>query len=250
MERSNALANPFNAMKGLLQPGTELEHTENHVHLSFSAPRPTLSSAILGGGLVMADRLVNLKVSHESNTARETPATTLLNYCRQQAWAGTSVGMMTAASMKSLRIAEQREQGVTFTVLVTTGIANARCAGDPAEWRHLDTGPRLVGTINTLFICSAELTDAAMVEAITTATEAKAVALRGLAIESPLSEEIATGTGTDAIAIAGGSGAQKINYFGKHVVAGEILARLVIEAISDSLKYEIGNSMPAQEQRS
>lgn len=247
MNPTDAIVNAFPATSALLQPDVELEHTADHMHLLFNTPRPVLSSAVLGGGLVKAHHLLNLKVSAECSITRETPATTLLNYCNRQHWSGTSVGMMTAASMKSLRIAEQVEQDVAFTVLATTGIANARCAGDPAEWHHIDAGPRLVGTINTVFICSANLTEAAMVEAITTATEAKAVALRQLSIASPVSANIATGTGTDAIAIVGGTGPQRIDYFGKHVIAGELLAKLMIEAITESLQYEVSDSTSTED---
>jgi adenosylcobinamide hydrolase len=59
--------------------------------------------------------------------------------------------------------------------------------------------------------------------------------LQTLDIRSPVSSQPATGTGTDSIAIAADSKAKKIQYFGKHVVFGEILARLVIEAVISSI---------------
>jgi adenosylcobinamide amidohydrolase len=66
-------------------------------------------------------------------------------------------------------------------------------------------------------------------------TEAKVAALQNLDIISPVSNQPATGTGTDSIAIAADSKAKKIQYCGKHVVFGEILARLVIEAVISSI---------------
>ena len=78
-----------------------------------------------------------------------------------------------------------------------------------------------------------------MIEAVMTVTEAKAAALQNLDIKSPISNQTATGTGTDCIAVAADPQAEKIQYCGKHVVFGEILARLVIEAVSFSIK---GNS--------
>jgi adenosylcobinamide hydrolase len=74
-----------------------------------------------------------------------------------------------------------------------------------------------------------------MIEAVITATEAKTAALQNLNIKSPASGTPATGTGTDAIAIAGGHGSIKVQYCGKHVIFGEILAKLVIEALTSSL---------------
>ena len=74
-----------------------------------------------------------------------------------------------------------------------------------------------------------------MIEAVITATEAKTAALQNLGIKSPASGTPATGTGTDAIAVACGHGSIKVQYCGKHVIFGEILAKLVIEALTSSL---------------
>jgi len=84
-------------------------------------------------------------------------------------------------------------------------------------------------------LTTAVLTAAAMIEAVITATEAKTAALQNLGIKSPVSQAPATGTGTDAIAIAGGRGPIKVQYCGKHVIFGEILAKLVIEAVTASI---------------
>ena len=43
-----------------------LEHTANHVHIKFSKTHRVMSSAVLNGGLVSADHLVNMKVPKES----------------------------------------------------------------------------------------------------------------------------------------------------------------------------------------
>ena len=59
--------------------------------------------------------------------------------------------------------------------------------------------------------------------------------LQELDIRSPISGELATGTGTDAIAVICGEQGERIDYCGKHTRLGEVLARLVIEALSDSV---------------
>jgi len=146
------------------------------------------------------------------------------------------VGLMTAASMDSLRLVQATEQGVEIFVLVTAGLSNARRAGDYAEYREIGTPPNLAGTINIICLTTAVLTPAAMVEAVITATEAKSAALQNLGIQSPASQAPATGTGTDAVAIAGGHGSISVEYCGKHVIFGEILANLVIAAVTSSIK--------------
>ena len=76
----------------------------------------------------------------------------------------------------------------------------------------------------------------AMVEAVQIVSEAKAAALQDLAILSGVSKQIATGTGTDAIAIVSGEGPVEVAYCGKHTLFGEMLAKLTIEAISASIE--------------
>jgi adenosylcobinamide amidohydrolase len=79
------------------------------------------------------------------------------------------------------------------------------------------------------------MSPAALVESVMLAAEAKTVAMRELDVKSPVSRAIATGTGTDAIAVANGTGPETIRYCGKHVLFGEMLASAVIEAITTSL---------------
>ena len=68
-------------------------------------------------------------------------------------------------------------------------------------------------------------------------TEAKAAVLRESGIRSPVSNKIATGTGTDAIAVVSGHGPETVRYCGKHVLFGEILGRLVTDALTASVKW-------------
>ena len=150
--------------------------------------------------------------------------------------------MMTAASMDSLRISRESIQGVDIIVLVTSGLSNPRRAGDKAEYRIISEQAQGPGTINTIVITSGILSRAAMVEALMIATEAKAAALQQVKIKSSVSNGIATGTGTDAIAIVSGHGPGEIKYCGKHVLFGEVLGRLVIEAVTSSISWELNRN--------
>jgi len=225
------------AMSIALTQYASLEHTQNHIHIEFSLPHSVMSSAVLNGGFVSAEHLLNMKVPKES-LIDELPAVTLSKYCTEAGWQGTSVGMMTAASMKSFRMVKATEQGIELVVLVTSGLSNARRVGDYAEYRAMTEDPKDVGTINIIFLTSAKLTDAASVEAVLIITEAKAAALQNAKVMSPISNEIATGTGTDSVAVVGGHGPEVISYCGKHVLFGEILGRLVMETVGDSIAWE------------
>ncbi|WP_038246943.1 adenosylcobinamide amidohydrolase [Ghiorsea bivora] len=216
---------------------TKLEHNDDHIHLAFSSPQRVISSAILNGGLIKADHIVNRKVPKHSSSC-EAPEKSLSDYAKARGWQGHVVGMMTAASMSSLRIEQACVEGMNITVLVTTGISNARRAGDKADIQELLGTTGEVGTINLILIFSAQLTDAALVEAMMIATEAKAAALQNAKVLSPVSGFFATGTGTDAIAVVCSDDTQKIKFCGKHVLLGEWIGRLVIKAVTRSLKAE------------
>ena len=66
------------------------------------------------------------------------------------------------------------------------------------------------------------------------AREAKAAVLQDMNIRSPVSRQIATGTGTDACAIISGCGAP-VRWLGKHTDIGEHIARQYMDALRSSI---------------
>lgn len=185
------------------------------------------------------------------------------------------IGMMTAASMKSCRIVSQtlcddHQNTIKLLVMATSGIGNLRAAGDKAEYRYLYSAvhqqaenasespssqsplanhaipakpamPVKLGTINLFIACDKVLSPAAQTEAIMLATEAKVLALHNLNLQSPISEKMATGTGTDAVAVAcphplTAVSSPIIDFVGKHTLLGEQLGQMVITAVSDSIQ--------------
>jgi adenosylcobinamide hydrolase len=218
-----------------------IEHSRQHIHLAFTIPHRVTSSAVLNGGIVAANHLVNLNVPKHGQCI-EPPEVTLANYCTDSGWQGTAVGMMTAASMNSFRMAKETVQGVEIVVMVTAGLSNARRVGDHAEQRTIADQPETPGTINIVVLTSAVLTEAASVEAVLMATEAKSAALQNAGIRSSVSNTIATGTGTDSVAVVSGHGPETIRYCGKHVLFGEILGRMVTDTAAAAIEWELSSS--------
>jgi adenosylcobinamide hydrolase len=215
-----------------------IEHTPMHVHIQLSASRPVLSSAACNGGLIDAEHLLILKVEENflgSKGPFEPLSDTFRNYCRQQGWSGSTVGMMTSARMTSFRKVRRAMQGVEITALVTAGLSNARRSGDPADHRAFDDTGIEPGTINIIILTNATLSPAAQVEAVMIATEAKAAVLQDIGATSPVTGKTATGTGTDAVAVVSGFTPPKIVFCGKHTLFGEMLASATMEALSLSL---------------
>ncbi len=225
---------------GELQAGVLLSVDDAAVCLSFATRQRVLSSAVLHGGMTQASAYLNLRVPREDEGVCEHPATTLARAVEARDLPLDTVGMMTAASMKSLRVSGEAIADEHLSVVVTAGMHNARRAGDRAEYRALGAVPREVGTINLAIVYSGALSPAAMVEAVTVATEAKAAALQDKGITSAVGAGIATGTGTDAVALFSADSGPEVPFVGKHTLFGERLAHLVITALTASLDWEEG----------
>ncbi|WP_196140768.1 adenosylcobinamide amidohydrolase [Aliikangiella sp. G2MR2-5] len=212
----------------------QLEKTQKHTRIEFAHPFNVMSSAVLNGGCQQAQRIVNMSVD-KYGAFDLSPGETIQQYCDRCGWESISVGMMTAASMKSLRVERKLYEGVEIGVAVTAGLSNCLRAGDKAAVQTIFSHKYLAGTINLVVFTSAMLSGSAMLETLMIATEAKAAAMQELKIMSPVSGKMATGTGTDAIAVASSPIGENIYYCGKHVLFGELVAQMTIKAIKSSV---------------
>ena len=218
----------------------DVEVNEQFLHVSFHSPVRMLSSAILNGGIQIADHFLNTKVDANfrgEKTDFEAPDLTLKRIVDSEKWNGKCVGMMTAALMQSFRRVKLEEQGVWIEVLITSGVSNARRAGDKADYLFMNEECAKIGTINILMLTNANLSDASLVECVMMIAEAKAACLQDLNVFSPVSNAIATGTGTDSTAVACGNGPD-VQYCGKHVLFGELLAKATHQALFESLSLD------------
>ncbi len=148
-----------------------------------------------------------------------------------------AVVMVTTVPQGFRGTAERSAGGIAVRVHATVGLGNALAAGDPV------TPPR-VGTINTIVLIDAALGDAACLESVAIATEAKAGFLASRGVRSVVSGRIATGTGTDCTAVvalgnpvdgrAGGEG-EFLSYAGKHTLLGMLVADAVAGAVDGAM---------------
>ena len=100
--------------------------------------------------------------------------------------------------------------------------------------------PNKPGTINTIILINACLDESSLLLAEMTAVEAKTVALRDLMIPSRYSSEVATGTGTDGIAIFSNMESDNhVEIAGKHSKLGEMIAKTVMDSIKMALEKQI-----------
>ncbi|SCY65518.1 adenosylcobinamide amidohydrolase [Thiohalorhabdus denitrificans] len=210
-------------------PGVTLERHPRWNALAFDRPCPVLSSAPVGGGDRLVRRIVNLCVHGDGCLdACADPEATFAGLAAEQGWGGALTGLMTAVSAQDLGVGHAPLRDPLWSVLATAGTSNAHRAGEPAP---VHPG---AGTINIIAVTGQGLTAAARAEALALVAEAKAGLLADLGRTVPGSGRIATGTGTDAVAIASEGGADT-PYSGYHTESGQALVAAVREAVGASL---------------
>jgi len=162
-----------------------------------------------------------------------------------------SAGISTAAQMEKVSIKSESYKDITVTAIVTGGVeVNGGRAGDPASWDELESKaieqpPH--GTINIILHINVDLSEGALARAIVMSTEAKSVALQELLAPSKYSMGLATGSGTDGtIIIANADSNIHLTNAGNHVKLGELIARTVKDAVTETLCLQTGLSPESQ----
>jgi adenosylcobinamide amidohydrolase len=173
-----------------------------------------IASAPHGGGLGLRRWVLNAQVP--PSYARRDPEHHLAKLGVSLGLAGRGVGMLTAADVRLHATAA--DDGVE--VLATVGLGHPIQAAAPDDGRRVD----LVGTINLVALLPERMSDAALVNAVATATEAKVQAVRDLGAH-------ATGTATDALCLACPDPGGLHSFGGPRSVWGGRLARAVHSAV-------------------
>lgn len=209
-------------------PGVTLTCTSEVLIVRSQQPLEILSSAVVGGGFVRARYLLNRHVHRDYNCME--PAADLVAFARERGIMEAFVGQMTAVSLPRAQVRTLRAAALTVAVVITAGISNPTAPGlsPPAI-----TGP---GTINIILLIDACLTPAAMVNAVITATEVKTQVLLARGVRTP-EGEAATGTSTDAIAVATTGRGPLLPYAGPVTRVGWLIGRGVRSALEEALAH-------------
>lgn len=164
-------------------------------------------------------------------------------------------GLITSADMNSYSIACEKYRDIEVIAITTAGArVNAVSAGDLASYYEINAdyrydleedesngqnnnqNPNKPGTINTILLINTKLDESSLLLAEMIAVEAKAVALRDLMVSSNYSDEIATGTGTDGLAIFSNMESENFtDNVSKHAKIGELIGKVVIDSIKEAL---------------
>ncbi|MBV9845760.1 MAG: adenosylcobinamide amidohydrolase [Kutzneria sp.] len=190
--------------------------------LVWRCERPWLavSSAPHGGGIGERHWVLNATVSVDYD--RDDPDQHVTEIAAAAGLLGVGTGLLTAVDVR--RVRSTCDSGVVASV--TTGLGGRPTwAAAPAAMCE----PTAIGTINTVCWLPARLSDGALINAVVTATEAKAQALVEVGVPG-------TGTCTDAVVLLCPTTGPAEPYGGPRSRIGSAVARAVHAAVAAGLR--------------
>lgn len=219
---------------------------ENSIVIEFGVCRNGISTSELNGGYKKNFKIAfNHYLSQENIDFLENHS--IKDYLiRQSGILGIdskfTTGLLTSAQMENACVVTKQYRNLEVSAITTAGVrVNASRAGDSASYYEENGDFQFdVGTINVIILTNVCLGPGTLANGLVTATEAKTVALSNLRIPSQFSNGFATGTGTDGIAIFSNSESDNmLSNAGKHSKLGELIAKCVIESISEAIKRQV-----------
>ena len=202
--------------------GVTIEIDAEAVVIRAEGTLRAVSSAIVGGGAIETQAIVNL---HVPKTFRcQESERVLQDFARRRAIASPFVGLLTGALTERAELVEERRGDLTACAVVTVGLSNRSAAGrsPAAVWRP--------STINTIVVVDADPDPGALINLVITATEAKTLALAEAGVRSPEGTSV-TGTSTDAVVIAATGRGPRCRFGGPVSELGWLVARAVKAAM-------------------
>jgi len=224
-------------------PGLRVIRGERHILLEAPTTLESVGSSVYGGGAGPLRRMVNIYVDRLYRC--DDPVRDIGRSLREWGYpAEETAGLLTAVRLRHTAVAEERNDHFAVFCCATAGVSNAARAGVrrttfPASWTP--------GTINLMLAVDGKLTPAAMVNAVITATEAKAAALGDLAVLDAETGLVATGTTTDAVVIGVSQRPDwplLHSYAGTATDLGGTVGRLVYAAVCESLRAAAAHAEP------
>lgn len=197
------------ALRGELRDRHEGGHRLHHLLWRLGPGVRVCSSAILGGGIGVRAWILNAQVP--GGYPRLDPDRHLAEIAAAEGLTGPGAGLMTAADVAAYTTGQ--DGGVTATVTAGLGVRGWAAAPDtatraprppeteasavpfPPGPAEVPAAPFRPGTVNIVVTLPVALSDAALVNAVATATEAKVQALLDAGLDC-------SGTPTDAVCVA------------------------------------------------
>ncbi|TYS89257.1 adenosylcobinamide amidohydrolase [Rossellomorea aquimaris] len=208
--------------------------SKNQIILQSTRPLKTISSGVTNAGTGWYTTFVNRHVSKNYNSDNHHEE--MQGYLQQiGVKREETVGMMTAVQLEDACWGFYEEESFSVFIVVTAGVGNAVDAS-MSDCHSFDHSP---GTINIWVFINGRVSDAASIQGIMTATEAKVKALAAHNVNDPVTGSGATGTSTDSILIASTEEGVLLEYAGTITPLGKRISKGVYECTIHAIsKYK------------
>jgi adenosylcobinamide amidohydrolase len=215
------LPNAFSAASSLDVP-FRITCDPPYLIAEFREPQVMLSWAMTHPGFQRCRKVVWLEVRNADLPPNLDPFT-FLDERMSLAGHADAVALMTSRDIRWHHVKQAEAGAVSAACLATVGLSNGVRVGR----RQLPANP--VGTINILVHVSCALSQAALIETIAIAAQARTAAI--LALDHRLHGEAVSGTGTDCIVVAAPEGGEAARFAGLHTPIGESVGSAVFAAV-------------------
>jgi iron complex transport system ATP-binding protein len=205
--------------------------TKEMIVLRSPIPLRTMSSGVVGAGTGWHSTFVNRHVQKDYN--HDNHREEMADYLREKGMElSETVGMMTAVYVEDASYRIYEGEGFSAFIVVTAGVEHAIDASR-SEQHSFSCSP---GTINIWVFVNSELTEAAFIQSIMTATEAKVKVMHDQQVYDPVTGTIATGTSTDSILIAATQKGAKLEFAGTNTPLGKVISKGVYECTTEAVQ--------------
>ncbi|WP_072390765.1 adenosylcobinamide amidohydrolase [Hyphomicrobium sp. CS1GBMeth3] len=192
---------------------------------SFDAPQTMLSWSITRPGFCAARRVAWLGVRNADLPPSEDPIDSI-SRLMANADLADAVTLVTSRDITRYHLAHAEVEDIAAACLTTVGLSNGERVGQ----RCREPVP-LPGTINMLVHVSRSMSEAAFIETISIASEARTAAVLDARIHR--AGVAVTGTGTDCIVGAAPRGDGGVRFAGLHTAIGEAVGDAVYRAVRE-----------------
>jgi adenosylcobinamide amidohydrolase len=188
-------------------------------------PFRMLSWAPFNAGFITTDRIIWREV-RDADLTEDFDALTWLSDSLTAMGKGDAIGMITSRDLARFCLETACSGRILATCIATVGLTNAERVGTRRCHRSLQPG-----TINLAVITNATLSDTALIELSSIATQARTAAVMDHGPDLPTGR--ATGTGTDCIVVGAESGNGQ--FAGLHTEVAEAVGAAVYRAVADGV---------------
>lgn len=199
---------------------TSLHLQRPWLEFDLGGPMQVLSWAINRPGFVTARQIIWREVRN-ADLPRDLDVKTWFEQELKRQKYNETVAFLTSRDVSRYSWESVTIGPVTADCLATVGLSNAERIGHRMDRRAQDWG-----TINIALRLGTPLSQTGLIEALSIATQARTTAILDTAL--PLPHGLATGTGTDCIAVAAPEGTH--DYAGLHTDLGQALGAAVYRA--------------------